>query len=474
MNGARSQRLQIILRALILLACAGLLLLFSGRQRLRWDLSQSRQFSLSAETTELLQALPATPSITLYVPDREPERGHAAALLGACQALRPGLDWSIVDPGREPARAMAEGVRETGGVIVAAGDASERFQLERGPTGDFKLTELDLARAFLALARGGGARLRIVQGPGLRPLEGAEGLGAMLAVLELDGQTVEPWWPLREDGAAVPADTDILILAGPHRRLPARVLSGLEDYLAAGGALFLMLDPVAEMADSSKAAGLEALLASRGIRAGPGFIVDLGEESINLGKGFEVPVVSRYAQHPVTQRFQRQPAPTCFPLARALEPMAGAAVPPQGLLQTDARSFEERGAFDGSAHLDEGVDPKGPFVLAAASDSSATGGGPLLVVGDSHFVGNDAIDWYGNAELLLAGIRWLGREGLRPELTLPEAPARLLIITARGRRLYGLVSLLILPLILFSTWPLRLIWRRLRLRRGAGAAQGGP
>lgn len=471
MSTARSQRLQILLRALALLVATGLLLFIGGRHRWRHDFSRGARHSLSVETVRVLSTLPEAPAISLFIPDREPERGRVAALLGACRAHRPGLAWEIVDPGREPARALTEGVQEPGAIIIEMGDARERFDLERTEAGEFVLSELDLTRGFLALARGGGALVRVVQGPGIPPLEGRGSYSAMRAILTSEGHRVEGWWPLRQDGARVPGDTEVLILPGPHLRLPPALLAGLEKHLAAGGGLFLMLDPAAEMADSSVDAGLGDLLQARGIRPGDGFVVDLGEENINLGKGFEVPVVSRYAPHPATRRLTQRPAPTCFPLARALDPVEGHPLPPRGLLLTDPRSFEERGVFDGNAHLDEDVDRKGPFVLAAASDSSAGGGGPLLVVGDSHFASNGQIDWYGNAQLLLGGVAWLGREGLRPELGLPPPPARLLPITREGRRIYALLSLVILPLVVLLVWPLRVLLSR-RRRAVTEAANG--
>jgi hypothetical protein len=470
MSVAGSTRWQIVLRALALLMLAGLTIFLAGRYRVRVDLSPGARHSLAQETVRLLAALPEDPQLTFYLPDREPERSRLAALLGACQARRPGLSWSIVDPGREPAKALAAGVRESGVVTVAVGEVVERFVAERDGAGIHAVLESDLARAFLSLARGGGALCRIVQGPGIRGLAGANGLTAMKSMLELDGHRVEPWSPLSTAGTGPPPDTDLLILPGPHLRLPAAILAGLESHLAAGGALLLMLDPAAEMADSSVDAGLGPLLAARGLRAGPGFVVDLGEENIKLGKGFEVPVVSRYAPHPVTRRFLERSEPTCFPLARVFDPIEGAAVTPQGLLLSSDRSFEERGPFDGKAHHDEGVDRRGPFVLAAASDSSAAGGGPLLVIGDSNFIGNADIDWYGNGGLLLSAVAWLSREQLRPELAMPAAPAQLLPITPGGRRLYALISLLILPALTLSVWPLRVLLRR---RRGRGVGTRG-
>jgi hypothetical protein len=48
------------------------------------------------------------------------------------------------------------------------------------------------------------------------------------------------------------------------------------------------------------------------------------------------------------------------------------------------------------------------------------------------------------------------------------------MITRGGRRVYALLSLLILPLALLAAWPLRLLAARARRRgRPAGANSGG-
>ncbi len=472
MSTAASARAQIWVRSLTLLLAAALLLTLGGRQRWRLDLSAGSRHSLEARTAESLAALPGAPRITLFLPDREPERSRAAALLGACQALRPDLSWRFIDPGREPARAMAAGVQEPGELLIELDGASERLLAERSATGDYSLDERALARAFIALGRGeeGGRRLAVAQAPGLRPLglagqdAGPESLSALATLLGAEGWQVLPWWALSEPAPAPGAG--VLLVPGPHQRLPASVLAALERYLAAGGALCLLIDPAAEMADSSRDAGLGPLLATRGIALGEGFIVDFSEENIALDRGFEIPVATRYAAHPATRGFLTRPEPSCFPLARALDLSGEGPGAPGPLLISGERSFEERGPFDGSAHLDEATDRRGPFVLAAASDSSAQGGGPLLVVGDSHFISAAHLDWYGNGRLLLGGLGWLAQERVAPGAALP--PARLLPITPSGRRLYLLLSLVALPLIVLSAWPLRLWWSR---RRGLG--EGG-
>jgi len=453
------------LRAAVLLGIGALLVFLAGRHPWRWDLSPQKTNSLSEQTLSILDAVDGPLHVTLFLPDREPERSRATALLGAFAAGRPGFSWELVDPGQHPRRALAAGISEPGTVLLERGERRESFVAAVDAQGVYGFREQDLARAVLAVSRERKARVLVAQGPGLLSLDDAAGLATMKALLEFDDYEVEAWHPLTLRGGRVSEGADVVILAGPHRRLPPPVLNSLQIYLEAGGALLVLLDPRGEMADSSAAAGLEGLLRARGIRPAPGFVVDLGEENINLGKGFEVPVIARFGPHPVTLPFLKRPELVCLPLARALDLSEDAAPRPQALAVSSPKSFEERGDWGGHVHFDENTDRGGPLVLAAASDSSAAGGGPLLVVGDSHFVTGAHIDWRGNADFLLNAVAWLSRESQRLAPRPPRHDSTLLRIDRRGRRLYLLFSLVLLPLAVLAPWPLRRLWARRRRRK---------
>jgi hypothetical protein len=459
--------LQATLRAAAILLLGGLALLLSERHPWRLDLSPAGSHTPSPQALAALGVLDGPLSLTLFLPDREPEHSRSAALLDALGSGRAGFSWEIVDPGQYPRRALAAGITETGTVIVRAGEREERFVVPLGEQGIYDLTETQMTQALLALGPSGKTGLGIVQGPGIRRLEDPEGYAALGALLEFEGYRLSAWEYLRAQGGAVPDSLELLVLPGPHLRLPEACVAGLESFLARGGALLLMLDPRAEMGDDSNAAGLDSLLARRGLVVGEGFVIDLGEENINLGKGFEIPVVSRYGKHPLTRPLQRATELTCFPLARAVMPIDSVQPHPVPLAFSSPKSFEERGPFDGSAHFDEGEDVPGPLVIAALSDSGAAGGGPLLVIGDSHFATGPHIDWSGNASLVVNAMAWLSRQTHRIAPRPPRDRASLLRIGRGDRRLIGILTLVVLPLATFMIWPLRLLWRRRASRRGS-------
>ncbi|MBN2172153.1 MAG: Gldg family protein [Candidatus Krumholzibacteriota bacterium] len=448
-----------LLRVAALLALGAAVVFLAGRHRLRWDVSPDRIHTLPPQAEAVLDSLSSPLSITLFLPDREPERSRAAALLGAAAAGRPRISWELVDPGQHPRRALAAGIKEPGSILLEHEGRREIFVAERDAAGGYLLDEAALTRALRRVTQARQIVARVVQGPGLLPLDSGEGLVALKLVLKAEGYAVEAWQAVSESQGGVPAGTDLLILAGPRRGLPAFLVAGLEAWLDAGGSLLLLLDPDAEMADGSFAANLEPLLARRGIHPGRGFVIDLGEANINMDKGFEVPVVSRYAPHPITLPFLRLPALTAFPVARPFA-VDSIAAP---LLYSSPRSFEELDPPSEHVHFDEGRERGGPLVLAAASES---GGGRLVVVGDSHFVRHDQIDWQGNADLLLNAAAWLVQE--RDAITPRERPERagLLRMGRAARRVYGILILAVMPGLLLALWPLRLLLARRRPRPG--------
>ena len=131
--------------------------------------------------------------VTLFFPDREPERSRVASILGAFAAGRPDFSWEIVDPGQQPRRALAAGAREPGTVVLSRDERRESFVAPLDAQGAYGFTETDLARALLALSREHKARVCIVQGPGLRSVDEAAGLATLKRLIDLDDYEAFAW-----------------------------------------------------------------------------------------------------------------------------------------------------------------------------------------------------------------------------------------------------------------------------------------
>jgi hypothetical protein len=91
-----------------------------------------------------------------------------------------------------------------------------------------------------------------------------QGIGRFMAGLDAQGMTVDVVNLL---DAPLPADTDLVIVAGPKRDFLPEELEKLATHLKAGGGLLLLLDP-------GTLPSLQAFLGTMGIALGDDFVVD--------------------------------------------------------------------------------------------------------------------------------------------------------------------------------------------------------
>jgi hypothetical protein len=203
-----------------------------------------------------------------------------------------------------------------------------------------------------------------------------------------------------------------------------------------------------------------------------------------IGTDASVPVAAPpYPPHAITERFGVM---TAFPLARSVAPVEGGAGgrTAQPFVQTSNNSWAEtdlKGIAGGGQvefNADQG-DKQGPVVLAAAVSAPATeaptplptnasAGAPteapkpesrVVAIGDSDFAANSVLGIQGNRDLFLNALNWVAQNenliAIRPR----EAADRRITLTADQHQRVMLISLLIVPGLVFAagaySW-----WRR--------------
>lgn len=108
--------------------------------------------------------------------------------------------------------------------------------------------------------------LRLVRGQGG---EGGRTAFTAATALEQAGINVQPLPRLRPEEPIDPATCDVLVVAGPTKKMPAELVAKIAAYLKAGGSVMLMFDPIegADAADAvaDPAAPFAELLAECGV-----------------------------------------------------------------------------------------------------------------------------------------------------------------------------------------------------------------
>jgi len=242
-------------------------------------------------------------------------------------------------------------------------------------------------------------------------------------ILEDRAFTCEPLNLLERAGA--PDDASLIVLAGPTQDLFEIETAFLRDYLAEGGKLFALLDPITQQ--GARLPNLQALLRDYGIDAPDNQIVaDLASAQTPLGP--LSPIVREYGAHQIVEG-----APSgIFYFANA-RPVRAAAAPPGGmtvveLFRTGPTAWvEEIDRLLVTTRLkppDSAGAPIPMGAVCAASAEGARGQTRLAVFGDSD-VFTDAGLGDLTATLFFQTCNWLAQQEdllAIPPKTLTETP----------------------------------------------------
>jgi len=432
------------------------------RQNKRWDLTSSSEFTLSDQTINVLARLDAPLAVKVFEKSTEMQK-----LKDRLQEYTQGnkkVSAEYIDPDRQPTVARQYQVQAYGTVVFEYKGRTERV------VGD---TEQDFTNAIIKVVSGTQRKIYFLQGHGERDPMSADrtGYSTIKTALERENYAIERL-PLIQKGA-VPADATVLAIAGPASDLLMPELAEITAFLEKGGKLLLMADPPAA-AGQAPMPNLESLARDWGVQLDKTVIVDASGIGQLFGSSYDTPVAMSYPQHPITERFE---VLTAFPLARSISILTGAPAgrKPQAFVETGPRSWAEtdlESVGKGNAPKFEAAkgDRQGPLNVGVAVAVPAKAEAPLepatkapetrvVIMGDSDFASNAAINVSGNRDFFMNIVGWLSQQenliAIRPR---EPGDSRLTLTADQSRRIAWL-ALLIIPGAMFAlgiyTW-----WRR--------------
>lgn len=435
------------------------------RQNKRWDLTAAQQFSLSDQTRKVLGSLAQPLQIEVY--SRTDRFAEFRDRLQEYRYASPRVETSFIDVDRERQRAVQNQITAYDTVIVRYGDRVERA------TGS---TEQELTNAIIKAVEGKSKKVYFVQGHREKDTASSDersGYNAIAQAMTRDNFVVEKLALATQP--EVPADADVVVVAGPQVDYLPQEVAALKRYVEGGGKLLALLDPP-EAADAPPLAHLMGFLQEWGFGAGRDVVLDMvGQATVGSP---EVPVVAAYPPHPIVDTLN---VITAFPAAQTVTVSTAGGRTPQAFLETSPQSFSKQDLAvlrtGGQVTVDEAKgDRRGPLVIGAAlsadapnappaaADPAAPGAPPaprqarLVVVGDSDFAANGSLGFGGNRDLFMNALNWLaGAESLisvRPR----DPEDRRITLPPSGRGVTVLVAAAI-PIACFAaglyTW-----WRR--------------
>jgi len=414
----------------------------------RVDTTTEKIYSLSDQSAGVSQQVQQPLTIKAFYPGGE--YPPTKDLLELYKSKNNKISYEFIDPDKQPQVAQQYSVTQYGDfqnpmtgesfrygtLILEMAGKTERIEKPSEP-----VREEDLTNALMKIVKGEKKTIYFVQGHGEKSIEDADknGYSSAKAGLEKENYVIKPLNLVQEN--KVPDDASVVIMVGPTSEPFANELEVLEAYLNKGGSAAIFLDP-------PPAPSLTDFMKKWSITVGNNFVVDVSGVGRLFGAGPQIPLVTNYSNHKITERFKR--TMTFFPLVRSVAP----AEPPvtgitaEQLLSSNDRSWGETDLKSNQASFDEKVDLKGPVSLAVVATKDLGEGkkARLVAFGDSDFAANQAFGLQGNGNLFLNTISWLAQDESFISIRARDPQDRRLTMTEAQGRLVSYVMLLFLPL----------------------------
>ncbi|MFP4101527.1 Gldg family protein [Coleofasciculus sp.] len=350
-----------IIATLAMFVIIGLINFLGVRYGVQIDLTENQLFTLSPQSQQVVRNLDQSVKVWVF---ESPANPADQELLENYRRYGSNLEFEFVDPQLQPELAQKFNVNYIGEVYLEYGNQRELVQtISQGE----RLSEVQLTNAIERITGDRTDKVYFLQGHGERPLEASDegGLSQAVSALETKNFTVEPL-NLAEQ-PAVPDDASLIVIAGPKRALFEPEVQALEDYLAQGGSLLVMIDP-----DTNP--GLEPLLSDWGVTLTNQIVIDASGQGRLVGLGPATPLVTQYGDHPITQDFGN--GFSIYPLAQPVDTQPVEGIKETPLVITSPQSWAENTPEQQPLEFNEQEgDRPGPLVLGVAlsrQDSSAS------------------------------------------------------------------------------------------------------
>ena len=388
------------------------------RHHKRFDLTTEKLYTLSDQTRKIVRDLGQDVTIVRFakLPDAQFDE-----LMTEYRNLSPHIKYENVDPQEKPDVAREYGATHMGDVIVASGPRKETLQ---------GTTEEDVTTAILKVTSKRSKTVCFVTGHGERSLTDDGATGYSMADQGLKKEDYDTKTVNLATGTEVPSDCDVLVVAGPTEPFFAPETAMISRYLDGGGKALIEVDPIT--ANKQSDPNLGSIFQKWNINVGNNVVIDSSGMGRLLGAGPAIPLVINYGDSPITKTLQR--TMTFFPLARTVSIADKSKPDPQAveLLMTSPQSFTTP-KLEHEVSYDPKTDTMGPLSLGVAASRRVNDKNPrLVVIGDSDFASNEAIDQASNGDLFFNTIDWLAQDENLISIR-PKSPANRRIVLTQGQ-----------------------------------------
>lgn len=439
------------------------------RNDVRKDFTREQRFSLSDQSKELVAKLDQEVEVLAFFPGGSPEARNFEELMDEYLDHTTLLQVRYIDPYSDRVATEQNKVLSAAGtVILKAGENTQRLETE--------FDENAFTNALVRVTSTTSHSVCVVSGHGELDVDddySPSGLG--IARIRLEGQNYTVSKRTLLQAQPSPTECEVLLLAGPRTELLPQERDRLAVYVAAGGNLVVLLDPLTVPETAAD-------LARFGVKVGQDVVIE-GDPNRQVVGGDPTYVVLDEASYDISPVTRKMRGVVVLPLARSVD--KGPEIPGlnvQVIARASKESWGETNLGDTSVPAEptpgtdlvgevpmlvtvevtdpaavrtkteltsaptaEGAPPVGQPAASEPSPPPAQAGGRVMVLGDSDFAGNLYLMRGTNQDLLFNSIAWMVGEEDQISIRANEAQASQLQVDILSLLLAGGLSLVVVP-----------------------------
>lgn len=285
-----------------------------------------------------------------------------------------------------------------------------------------------------------------------------EDLFKLKGKIETEAHVVESLNLIKEGG--IPEDADVIVVVSPKRDIGNEEKEVLKDYLGKGGRALFLFDVLSA---DVQLPNFSEIMKTFGIGIKNNFIIENDRNSFYSNNTLYL--VPNYTEHVIVAGIKSESLATILPYSLNLELLksddSNLIIEP--ILKTSNNSWARYNLMDASPNK-SAEDVEGPTNVAVSVTRDNTDdryeATKIVAFGNSKFVENNMLDIQGNIDLFMNSVNWVLDKKEAISIRAKMMNSNKLIVKGVSYIVLLVVSILVIPLLVFGTgW---IIWLRRR------------
>ena len=442
-------RIQNIVFLILFLSVIGMLAWLSKTYNYEADWTANQRNTLSEASRKLLSRMQEPVKITAFASESDllPARSKIKELISQYQRHKEDIELRFINPETEPELTRSQNITVDGELVVEYQDRSEHVQ---------NLNEETLTNTLQRLMRSSEQKIVFLSGHGERKPNGQANHDYGLFMQHLSSKGIKASTLSLNDTPTIPADTSVLVIAGPQIEYLEGEIEIIQQYIDKGGNLLWLHDP-------GELYGLQPLAEKLGVHFTAGVIVDPTTQVLGIGDP-SFALITQYPSHPISKDFSFM---TIYPRAAGIQHSDNVRWNTTPFLQTVDRSWSETAPLEGVIDFTIGADAPGPLTIGLAlssdpintdtdtstntdNDNTKNQAQRIVVMGDGDFLSNAYLGNQGNQDMGYNILNWLSHDDNFISIPSSTAPDTELVLDELTWSIAGLLFLIVFPVLLLA------------------------